>query len=98
MAARLGAPHLELDSVYHQANWQPLPPESLRGMVSRDPEKSIMRWAWRHHATYAARYADLAARSDRDGRTVVRLRSRREVDSFLANPHLTSGPNGSPGR
>jgi adenylate kinase family enzyme len=33
LAAALGAPHLELDSVFHQPNWQPLPTELFRARV-----------------------------------------------------------------
>jgi adenylate kinase family enzyme len=34
LAAALRAPHLELDSVYHQADWQPLPTELFRARVA----------------------------------------------------------------
>ena len=159
LATRLAIPHVELDAIYHQADWQPLAPEvfrarvaelaagpswvmdgnyseiadlqreradtivwidfsrarvmrqlagrtlrrtvlrrelwngnreSLSGMLSRDPEKSIMVWAWRTHAVYAQRYADLERRTQEAGQpdgtypTVVRLRSSREIDAFLA--------------
>src|SRR5262245_43481632 len=33
LAAALGIPHLELDSVFHQADWQPLPREEFRAAV-----------------------------------------------------------------
>lgn len=33
LAAALGAPHLELDSVFHQPNWQPLQTELFRARV-----------------------------------------------------------------
>jgi hypothetical protein len=33
LATRLDAPHLELDSVYHQAEWQPLPDDEFRARV-----------------------------------------------------------------
>ena len=29
LAASLGVPHLELDSVYHQPGWEPLPEDGL---------------------------------------------------------------------
>jgi adenylate kinase family enzyme len=159
LARRLDLPHLELDSVYHQAGWQPLGAEefrdrvtshvegpswvvdgnyaqvgdllgeradtlvwidlprssvmrqlaartlsrglrrkelwngnreTLRSMLSRDPEKSIMLWAWRHHHVYAERYAALAARSAKSAIDVVRLRSRREVEDFLTEVGVDS--------
>jgi adenylate kinase family enzyme len=34
LASRLGAPFLELDSVYHQPDWVPLPVEEYRARVS----------------------------------------------------------------
>ena len=34
VAAALGVPHLELDSVFHQPNWQPLDSEEFRAVVS----------------------------------------------------------------
>jgi len=33
IAAALGIPHLELDAVFHQADWQPLPREEFRAAV-----------------------------------------------------------------
>lgn len=152
LAARLAVPHIELDAIYHQAGWRPLPTDEFRrrvterlsapawaadgnysavadlvleradtvvwidlpravvmrqlgartlcrtvlrtelwngnrepltGWLSRDPDKSIMLWAWRNHGTYAERYASLASRRSRSDQVVARLRSRREVDAFL---------------
>lgn len=34
IAGRLGAPHLELDSVFHQPGWQPLPADEFRARVA----------------------------------------------------------------
>ncbi len=33
LADRLGVPHIELDSIYHQAGWQPLPAEAFRARL-----------------------------------------------------------------
>jgi adenylate kinase family enzyme len=33
LAGALGVPHLELDSVFHQADWQPLPREEFRAIA-----------------------------------------------------------------
>jgi adenylate kinase family enzyme len=33
LAEACGYPHLELDSIYHQENWQPLPPGEFRRLV-----------------------------------------------------------------
>jgi adenylate kinase family enzyme len=34
LAARLGVPHVELDSIYHQPNWVPLPHDEFRARVA----------------------------------------------------------------
>jgi adenylate kinase family enzyme len=34
LAKRLGAQHIELDSIYHQRNWTPLPPDRYRARVA----------------------------------------------------------------
>lgn len=34
LAARLGAPHVELDAIYHQPGWQELPPAEFRAAVA----------------------------------------------------------------
>jgi adenylate kinase family enzyme len=34
LARRIGAPHLELDSVFHQPGWEPLPAEEFRVRVA----------------------------------------------------------------
>jgi adenylate kinase family enzyme len=160
LAARLGAPRLELDSVFHQAGWVPLRDEefrervaalvaqdawvvdgnyarvrdlvlaradtvvwlrlprhtvvgrvvrrtagrlvarrelwngnreSLRNVLSRDPERSIVAWAWVMHGKYDEDYAALAAAAPPHQRWVV-LRSPSEVSRFLAaSAHSAAG-------
>jgi adenylate kinase family enzyme len=51
--------------------------ESLRDVLSRDPERSVIVWSWTRHATTRARYA---AQTDAKW---VRLTTRREVARFL---------------
>ena len=34
LAARLGMPHIELDAIYHQPNWTPLPDEEFRHRIA----------------------------------------------------------------
>jgi adenylate kinase family enzyme len=34
IAARLGAPHVELDALFHQPDWQPLPEDAFRARVA----------------------------------------------------------------
>ena len=58
--------------------------ESLRNVLARDPERSILRWAWTRHEAQRAAYA--AQVDDR----WIRLTSRAEVRRFLA---ASSAPN-----
>jgi adenylate kinase family enzyme len=51
--------------------------ESLRDVLSRDPERSILLWSWTHHGPRRAAYA--AQADDR----WVRLTSRADVERFL---------------
>jgi adenylate kinase family enzyme len=53
--------------------------ESWRSLFSRDPTESIILWAWTSYDRRRREYAE-----ELDGRW-VRLRSRREVKSWLAS-------------
>ena len=154
LAASLGIPHLELDGVYHQADWTPLPDadflsavgeftsqdrwvvdgnynsqgvldlawsradtvvwldppkgvvmrqvtlrslkrgarneelwngnlESLRNLASWDPEENIIRWAWTRFEPTRARYEERTADPRWTHLTILRLRTRHEVATFL---------------
>lgn len=52
--------------------------ESLRSALSRDPERSVLRWAWMRHEPQRLRYA--AQADDR----WIRLTSRADARRFLA--------------
>lgn len=153
LARRIGARHVELDSIYHQPGWKPLPDaefrdrvtevvgteswvvdgnyavvadlvteradtvvwidfprpvvmrqlvrrtlwrglrrtelwngnrESLKNFLRRDPEKSILRWAWTEHHGYRSRYEKAIVGGDWDHLEVVRLQSPAEVRLFVA--------------
>lgn len=153
LARKLDLPHLELDSIYHQPQWQSLPTKEFRTRVekftsqdawvvdgnyvteidditweradtivwmdtprlvatarvarrtlgrlflrkelwngnrerwrqvlSRDPESSIVVWAWKMHDKYTSRYS--AAMEDPRLRHIrfVRLRTPQEATDFL---------------
>ena len=154
LADRLGSPRLELDAIYHQSGWTPLPQpefrarvhefaghdawvidgnyshvrdlvlaradtviwlrlprrvvmrqvlrrtsarlfrrrelwngnrESLRNVLSLDPERSIVAWAWKMHGKYDEDYAAVVAQAPAGQQWVV-LRSRRQVRAFLTGP------------
>ncbi|MFK8024379.1 MAG: adenylate kinase [Ilumatobacter sp.] len=58
--------------------------ESVRNLVSRDPERNVIRWAWVSHPVVSARYESFAT----DGGfwsslDVQRLRRSKEVRDFL---------------
>ena len=55
----------------------------LRDQLSRDPEKSILLWAWRTYAPTRREYDELVRKPEISGVRFVRLRSRREVKRFL---------------
>lgn len=57
--------------------------ERWRQILSRDPETSIVMWAWKMHDKYTSQYE--AAMEDPSWRPIsfVRLRNSREVKVFL---------------
>lgn len=56
--------------------------ESLRNVLSLDPERSILAWAWRMHGKYDDEYGAMLNNAPAGQRWVV-LESRRQVQSFL---------------
>jgi adenylate kinase family enzyme len=155
LAARLDVPFVELDSIYHQADWAPLPREQYRQRVAAivagdgwvvdgnysavrdliwaradtvvwidlprarvmrqlltrtlartlsrrelwngnrepmdnlfrlDPERSILRWAWKQHGKYARRYSEASLDPLYRHLTFIRVRSRADARK-LASTH-----------
>ncbi|GAA4720091.1 AAA family ATPase [Phytohabitans rumicis] len=160
LAARLGVPHVELDGIYHQADWQPLPTEEFRALVdaataaggwvvdgnysavrdlvwaradtvvvldpprrtvmrqvilrtlrrvalrvelwngnreqwrnlfARDPQESVVVWAWRRHSVYRERYLAMAADPMWRHLTFVRIRSRADARRLLDAGNAAAG-------
>jgi adenylate kinase family enzyme len=58
--------------------------ERWRNLFTRDPEESVIVWAWQRHETYRQRYTAAMADPANRNLTFVRLRSRAEVRRFLA--------------
>ena len=58
--------------------------ESLRDALARDPERSILRWAWTRYDAQRAAYA-----TESDDRW-IRLTSRAEVRRFLVTAQRSS--------
>jgi adenylate kinase family enzyme len=153
LADRLGVPWVELDAIFHQPGWQPLPAEQFRSRVaaaitghgwvvdgnystvrelvwsradtviwfdlprhtvmrqilwrtirraalraelwngnrerwvnvlSRDPQRSVVAWAWRTHQRNRHRYAAAASDPAWSHLRFVHVRSRAEVRRLLA--------------
>ena len=60
LAASLGVPHLELDSVYHQPGWEPLPEDEFRRLVTAKTKED----AWVIDGNYSAVRQIVWARAD----------------------------------
>ena len=58
--------------------------ETWRAVLSRDPERSIVAWAWVMHGKYDVAYASLQQDAP-DGQRWVELGSAREVAAFVAD-------------
>ena len=153
VAGAIDAPHVELDAIYHQPGWQPLPEEefrdrvraaaagerwvidgnysvvrdlvwaradtvlwldlpratvmrqlvsrtlrrgllrmelwngnreTLRNFIRRDPQESIIMWAWTRHHLYRERYEALAAAPEWAHLRFVRLTSPRDAATLVA--------------
>ncbi|HVA71452.1 MAG TPA: (d)CMP kinase [Acidimicrobiales bacterium] len=58
--------------------------ESLRNLISRDPERNIVLWSWNTHARYRDTVPD-EARADAPHAEVRVLRGAKAVESFRRN-------------
>jgi hypothetical protein len=58
--------------------------ERLREVISLDPQRSIVAWAWKMHPTYATRYGAAASDPQWAHLRFVRLTSNRDIEAFLA--------------
>lgn len=152
IAARLGVDHIELDALFHQANWTPLTPaqlrervaplvaadgwvidgnysavrdlvwlradtvvwldlprrtvmwrivartlrrlatrerlwngnrERLRNVLSRDPDRNVVLWSWRKHASYRELYGTASRDPALARLRFVRITSKRSVQALL---------------
>lgn len=57
--------------------------EPLTNFYRLDPEHNIIRWAWIKYPEYVERYADAACDPANAHLRFIRLRSQREIDSFI---------------
>ncbi len=63
--------------------------ESLRNLLSRDPERNVVLWSWTNHPKYRHVYAGYADGDFWAHADVHRLTTRAEVDDFVRS--LPSG-------
>lgn len=57
--------------------------ERWRNLFTRDPNESVILWAWHRHATYRDRYLAMANDPRWRHLTFVRIRSRKDVRRLL---------------
>jgi adenylate kinase family enzyme len=59
--------------------------ESLSNLLSWNPDRNVIRWAWMRHDLYSDRYGQAACDPANAHLDFVRLRCSTEVDAFLAS-------------
>ncbi|MGB3736540.1 MAG: hypothetical protein WA964_16385 [Ilumatobacter sp.] len=57
--------------------------ESLKNLLSRDPERNVVLWSWQHHDQYREIYEDYAEGDFWSAATVHRMRTAGEVEALL---------------
>jgi adenylate kinase family enzyme len=94
LAARLDFPHVELDAIYHQPGWTPLPTNEFRAQVAEVVSQS----RWVIDGNYQSELQDLVlARADTvvwlrmPRRLVMRQVLRRTTKRVLSREHLWNG-------
>jgi adenylate kinase family enzyme len=93
LAAHLGVPNLELDSVNHQPNWQPLPRDEFRARVAAVIEQD----GWVIDGNYRAvrdliwARADTVVWLDLPRRTVMRQVLTRTIGRGMLRKELWNG-------
>jgi adenylate kinase family enzyme len=93
LAARLGVPFLELDSVYHQPGWEPLAEDEFQRLVT----ERVSADGWVVDGNYSAVRAIVWARADTvvwldpPRRTVMRQVAWRTVSRAVTRRELWNG-------
>lgn len=59
--------------------------ESLGNLFSRDPDRNLILWAWRHHDRYRERYRAAAGDPHYAALRFVRIASRREARRLVTD-------------
>jgi adenylate kinase family enzyme len=93
LASSLGVPHLELDSVFHQPGWEPLPEEEFRRLVTERTSQD----GWVVDGNYSVvqpiawARADTVVWLDLPKRTVMWQVTRRTVRRAVTRKELWNG-------
>ncbi len=94
LAARLDLPHVELDAIYHQPGWTPLPTNEFRARVA----EAVSQERWVIDGNYQSELQDLVlARADTvlwlgmPRRLVMRQVLRRTTKRVLSRERLWNG-------
>lgn len=93
LAHALDAPHVELDAIYHQANWTPLATDAFRDEVTR----TLERPRWVIDGNYSAvqdliwTHADTVIWMDLPRRVVFPALLRRSLTRGLTRQELWNG-------
>jgi adenylate kinase family enzyme len=93
LATKLGVPHVELDSIYHQPGWKPLPADQLHARV----DEIVAGGGWVIDGNYSAvrdliwSRADTVVWYDLPRRTVMRQIVKRTVSRMLTRRELWNG-------
>jgi len=93
LAASLGVPHLELDSVFHQPGWEPLPADEFQRLVTERASED----GWVIDGNYSAvrpivwARADTVVWLDLPKRTVMRQVAWRTVRRAVTQQELWNG-------
>ncbi len=95
LAARLGVPHLELDSVHHLAGWRPSSDEqwgeALAAFVARSPHGWVVDGSYSSRPQDALAAVDTVVWLDLPRRTVVSRVVRRTTVRLLTRRELWNG-------
>ena len=92
IAGRIGAPHVELDSIYHQPRWTPLPDDDFRARV----EELVSGDTWvldgnYHLLSHLVTHADTVVWIDFPRALVMRQLLRRTLLRGLLRKELWNG-------
>ncbi|WXL25548.1 AAA family ATPase [Ectopseudomonas mendocina] len=93
LARELGCPHIELDALYHQANWQPLQEDEFLKQVSKmlQPEHWVVEGNYSAVRQQILQHSDMVIWLDFPRATVMRQVILRTLKRLLTRAELWNG-------